>query len=61
VKDQPDLLILDEPFFGLDPVNVELLKGLFAILPKKGEPFFLTAIAVVSIEIMRSIRVAMNQ
>ena len=24
----PDLLILDEPFQGLDPVNVELLKGL---------------------------------
>src|SRR5690242_18942458 len=22
----PDLLILDEPFFGLDPINVELLK-----------------------------------
>ncbi len=31
----PDLLILDEPFSGLDPVNVELMKE--TILEKKGE------------------------
>lgn len=26
----PDLLILDEPFSGLDPINVEFMKGLIA-------------------------------
>lgn len=31
----PDLLILDEPFSGLDPVNVELMKN--TILEKKDE------------------------
>ena len=31
----PDLLILDEPFSGLDPVNVELMKE--TILEKKAE------------------------
>ncbi len=32
---EPDLLILDEPFSGLDPVNVELMKD--TILEKKTE------------------------
>lgn len=32
---EPDLLILDEPFSGLDPVNVELMKQ--TILEKKDE------------------------
>ncbi|GAJ21514.1 unnamed protein product, partial [marine sediment metagenome] len=26
----PQLVILDEPFAGLDPVNTEILKGMFA-------------------------------
>jgi ABC-type uncharacterized transport system, ATPase component len=33
---QPDLLILDEPFSGLDPVNVEMLKTAFRDLSKEG-------------------------
>ena len=36
VLHQPDLLILDEPFSGLDPVNVELLKTAFRELAKEG-------------------------
>ena len=32
----PDLLILDEPFSGLDPVNAELLNGVIADLHAQG-------------------------
>lgn len=32
----PDLLILDEPFSGLDPVNAELLKGAILDARKRG-------------------------
>ncbi|HKE60517.1 MAG TPA: ATP-binding cassette domain-containing protein [Pyrinomonadaceae bacterium] len=33
---QPDLIILDEPFSGLDPVNVELLKEVVLDLKRAG-------------------------
>ncbi len=33
----PALVILDEPFSGLDPVNTELLKGLILELKEQGE------------------------
>jgi ABC-2 type transport system ATP-binding protein len=33
----PDLLILDEPFSGLDPVNVELLKDIVLDLKRAGK------------------------
>ncbi|TYR79009.1 ABC transporter ATP-binding protein [Priestia megaterium] len=33
---RPELLILDEPFSGLDPVNVELLKSAVIDLKKRG-------------------------
>ena len=39
----PDLLILDEPFQGLDPVNVELLKGLMRELIADGKSVVLSA------------------
>ena len=34
---EPDLLILDEPFSGLDPVNVELLKEIVLDLKRAGK------------------------
>ncbi len=32
----PELLILDEPFSGLDPINIELVKDLILEMKKKG-------------------------
>lgn len=39
----PELLILDEPFQGLDPVNVDLLKGLIRWLHGEGKTILLSA------------------
>jgi ABC-2 type transport system ATP-binding protein len=39
----PDLLILDEPFQALDPVNVDLVKGLIRELQKEGKTIVLSA------------------
>ena len=39
----PELLILDEPFQGLDPVNVELLKGLMRSQISEGKSIVLSA------------------
>jgi ABC-2 type transport system ATP-binding protein len=36
VLHEPDLLILDEPFAGLDPINVNLLKDIMLELKNKG-------------------------
>ena len=38
----PELLILDEPFLGLDPVNVELGKGLIQELQREGKTVVLS-------------------
>jgi ABC-2 type transport system ATP-binding protein len=38
----PDLIILDEPFAGLDPVNTELMKGIIAELRTKGKALILS-------------------
>lgn len=39
----PELLILDEPFQGLDPVNVDLIKGLIRALQGEGKTIVLSA------------------
>jgi ABC-2 type transport system ATP-binding protein len=39
----PDLLILDEPFQGLDPVNVEMIKSLIRSLQQEGKTIVLSA------------------
>lgn len=39
----PELVILDEPFQGLDPVNVELVKGLIRDLRAQGKTIALSA------------------
>jgi ABC-2 type transport system ATP-binding protein len=38
----PRLVILDEPFSGLDPVNTELLKGMVVDLKKQGKAVILS-------------------
>lgn len=38
----PDLLILDEPFSGLDPINVELLKEIILDLKRAGRTIILS-------------------
>jgi ABC-2 type transport system ATP-binding protein len=38
----PQLVILDEPFAGLDPVNTELLKGMFTDLRDQGKAVILS-------------------
>jgi ABC-2 type transport system ATP-binding protein len=39
---EPQLIILDEPFGGLDPVNTELIKNMLADLRKKGVAIILS-------------------
>ncbi len=36
ILNEPDLLIVDEPFQGLDPVNAEMLKGVLIAQRKRG-------------------------
>jgi ABC-2 type transport system ATP-binding protein len=38
----PELVILDEPFAGLDPVNTELLRGMLLDLKKQGKAIILS-------------------
>ena len=39
---EPDLIVLDEPFSGLDPVNTELLKGFIHDLKGQGRSIILS-------------------
>jgi len=42
ITHDPDLVIFDEPFAGLDPVNTELLKGMVAELRNQGKAVILS-------------------
>lgn len=42
VINEPDLLILDEPFSGLDPVNQEVLKNILLEIKKQGKTIILS-------------------
>jgi len=46
----PDLIILDEPFSGLDPVNTELLKNVIIDLVKQGKYIIMSSHQMTSIE-----------
>lgn len=46
----PELLVLDEPFSGLDPVNTELLKNIIINLVKEGKYIIMSAHQMATIE-----------
>lgn len=46
----PDLIVLDEPFSGLDPVNTELLKNLIIKLTRSGKFIIMSAHQMPTIE-----------
>ena len=46
----PELVVLDEPFSGLDPVNTELLKNIIIDLVKRGKYVIMSAHQMSSIE-----------
>ena len=46
----PELIILDEPFSGLDPVNTELLKNVILDLVKQGKYIIMSSHQMTSIE-----------
>ncbi len=46
----PELIILDEPFSGLDPVNTEILKNIIIDLVKKGKYIIMSAHQMATIE-----------
>lgn len=45
IMEDPEILILDEPFNGLDQSGIEEIHQLFEELRKRGKPFFWQAIA----------------
>ncbi len=47
---EPELLVLDEPFSGLDPVNTELLKNVILELVRKGTYIIMSSHQMHSIE-----------
>lgn len=46
----PELIVLDEPFSGLDPVNTELLKNIILELKENGKYIIMSSHQMVSIE-----------
>lgn len=46
----PDLVVLDEPFSGLDPVNTEILKNIIVDLIRQGKYIIMSAHQMATIE-----------
>lgn len=50
VLHNPDLIILDEPFSGLDPVNTDIIKNIIIELVKNGKFIIMSAHQMLTIE-----------
>ena len=50
ILNNPELIVLDEPFSGLDPVNTELLKDVILEINKKGKYIIMSSHQMSSIE-----------
>ena len=50
ILNNPELIVLDEPFSGLDPVNTELLKNVILELVEKGKYIIMSSHQMSSIE-----------
>ncbi len=50
ILNDPELIVLDEPFSGLDPVNTELLKDVIMELVEKGKYIIMSSHQMTSIE-----------
>lgn len=57
----PDLIVLDEPFSGLDPVNTEILKNIIIDLVKDGKFIIMSAHQMATIEEFCSNILIMNR
>ncbi|HRF94005.1 MAG TPA: ATP-binding cassette domain-containing protein [Aggregatilineales bacterium] len=49
---EPDLIIIDEPFSGLDPVNTQLIKGMVKDLKQKGTAIVMSSHEMFQVEEM---------
>lgn len=61
VMHNPELIVLDEPFSGLDPVNTELLKNIIIDLVKEGKYIIMSSHQMTSIEEFCSEIVLLNR
>lgn len=52
IAHDPDLVFLDEPFQGLDPVNVERVKGVIADLRREGKTIVLSTHQMNLVEVL---------
>ncbi len=57
----PELVVLDEPFSGLDPVNTELIKDIIIDLVKRGKYIIMSAHQMTTIEEFCSDVLIMNR
>ncbi|PMP93895.1 MAG: hypothetical protein C0168_10640 [Candidatus Aminicenantes bacterium] len=47
---KPELLVVDEPFTGLDPISIRLVRDLFLELKKEGKTIFLSSHLISELE-----------